>query len=445
MYRRHIVAFVCACMIALGAVGAFADSAEDYWPSWRGPSDTGAAVKGNPPITWSDTENIKWKVELPDKNDGTPVIWGDKIFLQSAVATKEDPGGGRKPPSVEEAGREIFTRMPTVPYRFNVLCLDRNTGKVLWEQNAIETIPHEGFHPSSSLASASPVTDGKHLWVSFGSRGLYCYTVDGELVWKQPLMEMLMFRGFGEGSSPAIAGDSVFILADHEGDSKIFAFNKHTGEPLWTKDRDEASGWTSPLPIMVDGKYQIVTSGSNLIRTYDAETGDIIWECSGLLRGAVPTPVTDNKNVYCMTGFQRHSLLAIELGHTGDLTDSDAIQWRIDNNTPYVPSPLLYDGKLYFVKALNPSISCYDAETGEVYYEGERIKGLKQFYGSPLGVAGRIYLADRAGTTVVLKHSGELEILATNKLDDVFDASPISVGDELFLKGDKYLYCIAES
>lgn len=442
MRTRHIMTLLCMLSLVVGSATVYAGTPEDNWPTWRGPNSTGAATKGDPPITWSETENIKWKVEMPDKGDGTPIIWGDKIFLQTAIATADDPR--RRATAEETADREIFTKVPTVPYKFNVLCLDRNTGKVLWEETVTEAIPHEGHHPSSSLASYSPVTDGEHVWFSFGSRGLYCYDLDGNQKWSQPLCEILSFRGFGEGSSPAIAGDAVIVVADGEGDSKIFAFNKLTGEPLWTKDRDEASSWSTPLPVEVDGKIQVITSGSNMVRSYDLETGDIVWQCAGLLRGCVPSPVIGGGKVFCMTGFQRHSLLAIELGHTGDLTDSDAIVWSIDDNTPYVPSPLLYDGRLYFVKANNPSISCYDAETGEIIFEKQKLVGLKTIYGSPTAAAGRIYQSDRKGTTIVVKVGDEFEVLATNKLDDVFDASPVVVGDELYLKGDSYLYCIAK-
>ncbi len=423
------------------ALGAFANSADGYWPSWRGPDGTGVAKEGNPPTTWSETENIKWKVEMPDTGDCTPVIWGDKIFIQYAIPTAEDTDA--KVPSKEEAGREIFTKTPTVPYKFGVMCLDRATGKTLWETTLLEAIPHEGHHQSSSFASYSPVTDGKHIWANFGSRGLHCLTVDGECVWSAELVEMLMIRGFGEGSSPAVVGDAVIVVCDHEGDSKIFAFNKITGEKLWEKDRDEPSTWATPIPVEVDGKVQVITSGSTAVRAYDPANGDIIWQCSGLAPGALPSPVVGNGMVYCMTGYQTNALIAIELGHTGDLTGTDAVKWSLGANTPYVPSPLLYGNRLYFTSGMRAALSCYDATTGEPYYEVEKLAGLKQMYSSPTGASGHVYIAGRKGATIVLKDSDQYEPIATNVLDDGFDASPVVVGDELFLRGEKYLYCIA--
>jgi outer membrane protein assembly factor BamB len=425
-----------SCVAALACAASHADT---NWPAWRGPSATGVA-DGNPPATWSETENIKWKVAMPDDGDCTPIIWGDRIFIQTAIADAEDPGAS--PPA--DAGREILTRMPTVSYSFRVVCLDRTDGKTLWERTAAEGIPHEGHHPSSSFASYSPVTDGEFVWASFGSRGIHCYTMDGEHVWSQDLIEMLTFRGFGEGSSPALAGDAVVVVADHEGQSKIFAFDKRTGEQLWSHDREEGTSWATPLPVEVGGKLQVITSASNFVRSYDASTGEVVWKCAGLTRGAIPSPVIGHGNVYCMTGYDAFSLLSIRLGGTGDLSGSDAIVWTADHGTPYISSPLLHDDRIYTIENMRPFLSCFDAKTGQVIYDKERLEGIRQMYSSPVGAAGRIYIAGRDGNVLVVKHADAFEILATNKLDDGFDASPVIVGAELFLKGEKSLYCVSE-
>lgn len=442
MRIREFTTILALLFAGMTALGAYADSAEDYWPAWRGPNANGVAVKGDPPITWSESENIKWKVEIPDSGDCTPIIWGDKIFLQTAVATAED--NRVAPPPQSESGREIFTRMPTVPYRFNVVCLDRETGKVLWERCAQEATPHEGHHPSSSFSASSIVTDGEKLWASFGSRGLHCYDLDGNHQWSAGLGQMLSFRAFGEGSSPVLAGDAVIVLADHEGDSKLIAFNKDTGERLWEKDRDEGTSWSTPLLTQVGDTFQVITSASKFIRSYDVKTGDLVWQCSGLPGPAVPSPVVGFGKVYCTVGYRGYALLAIELGRTGDLSDSDAIAWQLDKNTPYVASPLLYGDRIYFLDTLKPSLSCYEAQTGKPVYVGQRLEGMKQIYASPMAVDGRIYFAGRKGSMIVIKHSDTFEVLAANSLDDEgFDASPVVVGDELYLKGDTYLYCIA--
>lgn len=422
---------------------ALAGSAVDYWPAWRGPHATGVA-DGNPPVTWSETENVKWKIDLPSSGDSTPVVWGDKIFLQTAVPTAEEPPseGRMRPRQVN--GRTVLTQAPTVPYRFNVLCIDRNTGETLWEKTAHESIPHEGFHPDHGYASFSPVTDGEHLWVSFGSQGLYCYDVDGNQKWRADTLQMLTFNGFGEGSSPALAGDVVVMVADHEGESKIFAFDKKTGEKRWERDRDEGTSWATPQVVEVNGKLQVITSGANFVRSYDAQTGEEIWRCAGLTRGVIPSPVIGFGKVFCMTGYQGPTLLAIDFTRTGDLTDTDAVAWTLDSNTPYVSSPLLYDDKIYFVQNLRPILSCYDAQTGKPHYEKEKLDELKQIYSSPVGAGGHVYLAGRSGVTYVMKHSDTFEVVAKNTLDDGIDSSPVVIGDELYIRSNNHLYCIAE-
>jgi outer membrane protein assembly factor BamB len=464
MRFRRIWLLSCVVVPALGSFGA---APEDNWPSWRGPNSNGVAVKGNPPSTWSETQNIKWKIALPGHGTSTPIIWGDKIFIQTAVPTKEEPApasgpeqgtaqaGGQQPEGPREGGpREgrsrrggggMRTPPPDSPYKFNVVCFDRKTGKLLWEKTVREEIPHEGTHPTGSYASNSPVTDGTLVWVSFGSRGLYCFDFEGNQKWSRDLGKMQMKNSFGEGSSPALAGDAIVVLMDHEAGSKILAFNKKTGEPLWEKSREEATAWSSPLPVAVKGALQIVTTATNRIRSYDAKTGDIVWECAGLTTNAIPTPVSGFGRVYCTSGFRGYSLKSIDLAHTGDLTGTPAIAWEISQGTPYVASPLLYDDRLYITADRNALLSCYDAKSGKPFFTTQAIPELKQIYASPAGAGNKIYIADRDGKVAVIKKSDTFELLATNVLDDGFDASPIFAGNELYLKGRKSLYCIAEN
>ena len=430
-----------ALIAGLAGLGALAESPDDNWPNWRGPNADGVAVKGSPPVTWSESENIKWKVPLPGKGSSTPVVWGNKIFIETAVPTGEEPPAAAR--SAPRRRGPPSTPAPKAPLEFRLICLDRETGEILWERTAVETIPHEGHHPTGTFASYSPITDGEHVWVSFGSRGLHCYDMDGNHKWSTELIQMRKKLTFGEGSSPTLAGDAIIVVMDHEGQSKIAAFDKDTGDPLWETAREEGTSWASPLPVEVDGKIQVITNATSLIRSYDAKTGDLIWQCRGLTPNAIPTPVVGFGNVYCTSGFRGYALMAIELGHTGDLTDTDAIVWEVDRGTPYVASPLLYDGKIYVVDSLRPILSCYDAVTGATIFEDQKLDGLKQIYASPVGAGGRIYIADRAGSTMVLKQSDTFEILARNTLDEGFDASPVVIGDELYLKGSDHLYCIA--
>jgi outer membrane protein assembly factor BamB len=323
--------------------------------------------------------------------------------------------------------------------------LDRGTGKVLWQQVGREEVPHEGYRQGEgSFASSSGLTDGKRVFAYFGSRGLYCYDLDGKQQWEQDLGKMRMAMGFGEGSSPGLYQDTLIVNRDNEDNSFIIALDKNTGKTLWKKPREEHTSWSTPLIIERDGKAQAGVTATGKVRSYDVASGEVLWECGGLTRNVIPCPVADASMVYCMSGFQGNALLAIRLGRTGDLTGGDAIAWTHNKNTPYVPSPLLYDGKLYFFAVNNGVLSCLDTKAGDPLFEAQKLEELTGVYASPLGAAGRVYLASRNGVTVVLKQSDKLEVLATNHLDEKFEASPAAAGRELFLRGREFLYCITE-
>jgi len=444
---KRSVLFPMVAILVVMNVNVSADSGDDYWPTWRGPNYAGISAKGNPPLKWSETENVKWKIELTgDASNSSPVIWKDKLFYQTAVETdvKGTPAasnagagqGGRRGPGGSP---------PTNVYKFNLVCLDRNSGKLLWEKTVREVLPHEGHRDDHGFASYSPVTDGKLVWADFGSRGLHCFDMDGNLKWSKDLGRMNIVMSFGEGGSLALAGNAVVVVRDHEGDSFIFALNKNTGEVLWKKDRDEGSSWATPLPVEVSGKIQIVTSATNLIRSYDLETGDIVWQCAGQTRNVIPSPVAGLGMVYCTSGYRGSALQAIELGRTGDLSGSDAIKWQVNEATPYVPSPLLYGGKIYVCDLNKEVVSCYDAKTGQAYFVKQNLDQIKGIYSSPAAAANRIYFAGRNGVTCVISPSEKFEILAVNVLDDKFDCSPAFVGNEMYLKGKSNLYCISSS
>jgi outer membrane protein assembly factor BamB len=295
------------------------------------------------------------------------------------------------------------------------------------------------------LAPYSPVTDGKFIWASFGSRGLYCLDMEGKKIWSKQTDKLKKAGRFGEGSSPLLVDDVIVVLADQEGQSKITAYNKSNGDIVWEQMRDEISSWSSPIATQVDGRTEIITSASNAIRSYDSKTGELIWQSRGLTGCAAPTPVVANGKVYCSTGFRGISTMVIELGHEGDLTDSDAISWRTQKVGANVPSPLVYKNQLYVFKGYSSSLSSFNAETGEEYFHGERIDGLKQVYASPIGVNGYVYVSGRNGKTAILKAGNDFDVVAVNELDTILDGSPVVVGNELFLRGRMKLYCIAKN
>ena len=334
---------------------------------------------------------------------------------------------------------------PTAPVQFVIISLDRKTGKPLWQKTAREQVPHEGHHRDHGFASGSPVTDGEHVFAWFGSFGLYCYDMQGNLKWEKDLGDMQTRNSFGEGTSPTLHGETIVINWDHEGEDFIVALDKKTGKELWRQKRDEPTTWSTPLVVEHGGKAQVVVSATNKIRSYDLATGAPVWECAGMTANAIPTPVSESDRLYAISGFRGAALLAIQLGRTGDLTGTDAIVWKHEKSTPYVPSPLLVGGRLYFYSGNNGTLSIFDAATGKPFVEAERISDLLGgVYASPVSADGRIYLAGRDGKTVVIKQSDKIEILATNKLDDRIDASPAIVGKNIFLRGHQSLYCIGE-
>ncbi|MBN1844446.1 MAG: PQQ-like beta-propeller repeat protein [Sedimentisphaerales bacterium] len=428
-------------------MAAYGNLPPEVWPTWRGPLMSGISPQGDPPLTWSETDNILWKVKLAgDGSNSSPIVWGDKIFFQTAQETDKQATAGAAAPAGGSDGRRRFgSRAPTHIHTFHLICLDRQTGKQLWEKTVCEILPHQGHHADHGFASFSPVTDGEFIWAHFGSRGVYCYDLDGRQQWKRDLGQLNIRAGFGEGGSVALADDKLMVLMDHEGDSFLVALDKKTGEPVWKQDRDEPTSWTTPLVVQVDGQMQVIVNGSNRTRGYHAQTGQELWQCGGQTENVVPTPVTGFDMVFCTSGFRGSALQAIRLGQRGDLTGSDAVAWQVNEATPYVPSPLLYGEKVYVCATNNGVISCYNAKTGKPYYVKRTLEQIKGIYASPVGAAGRVYLVGRNGVTYVLDNTKDWEILAVNTLDDHIDCSPAIIGETMYLKGKEYLYCIGEA
>ncbi len=421
---------------------AVVTAAEQNWPAWRGPLANGVAPGANPPVEWSESSNVVWKVPVPGRGTSTPILWGDQVFLLTAIpegAEAAAPTEGR-----EGAGRSGRGETPSQAQRFTVIAVGRDDGKVRWQQTARVQVPHEGHHKDHGFASASPVTDGRVLIASFGSFGLFAYDLKGKLLWEKDLGDMRTRNSFGEGSSPALHGTTVVVLWDHEGEDFIVALDTRDGRELWRQRRDEPTGWSTPLIVEQGGKPQVVVNGTNKVRAYDLATGSLLWECSGQTANAIPTPVADEGRVIVMSGFRGSALQVIRLGGSGDLTGTDAIVWSHNKGTPYVPSPLLYGSRLYFLSGNTAMLSIFDARTGKPEVEMERLDGITGVYASPVGAAGRVYLAGRDGGVVVLKEGPKVEVLATNRLEDGFDASPAAVGNRLYLRGRASLYCLGE-
>jgi outer membrane protein assembly factor BamB len=412
---------------------------DSNWPQWRGPLGTGAAIKGNPPTEFSETKNLKWKTAIPGKGHATPIIWKNNIIVQTAVATDEK-GDTALMAKVSRMPGEISAAI----HEFKVINVNRETGKIMWETTVAKEMPLEGTHNLGSWASNSPCTDGEFIYAYFGSRGLFCLDFSGNIIWKRDFGQLEKHMSFGEGESPYLYGDRIFIQWDHEGESFIVAINKKNGEDLWKVNRDEATSWSSPFVVEVNGKTQVITSATTQVRSYDFETGEVIWTSTGLTRNVIPNPVYENGILYVMSGFRGSALQAIDLAKAkGDISGTAAILWTYSEDTPYTPNPVLMNGKLFFLRVNNGYLSSLDAKTGKVFYSKEKLEGINSIFSSPTGVADRLYIAaDKI--CLVLKAGETFEVISFNILDDNFHASPVIVGNELILRGFQSLYCFSE-
>lgn len=411
-------------ILSIIALSAPTDAEQGQWPALRGPNYNGLVDQGNPPITWSEEKNIRWKVAIPGAGHASPILWNDHLYVQTAV--KVSTGDAAK-------------------YHYKLLAIHKDSGKTTWERTVREAPPVEdSHHRTATFASNSGITDGEHLYAYFGSQGLYCFDFDGNLKWEKDLGDMTTRNSFGEGSSPAIQGNVLVANWDHEGDSFIVALDKRTGAELWRQQRDEPSSWSTPLIIKFADRHQVIVSASNKTRSYDLKTGKIIWQCAGLGTNVIPTPLYRDGVVYVASGHRSPAMQAIQLEKAkGDITGTDAVLWSIDKNTPYVASPLLYGDRLFMTKDRNAILSSYNPATGEVIYGPQRLEGMGHVYSSLVGVGERIYIADLEGNTLVVKSSEKFAALAKNVLDEGTAAALIVAGDAIYLRGNQHLYCIA--
>ena len=445
MFLRVLLAVVC-CLPAHSALAGEASttavsSALDDWPQWRGPLANGVSPKADPPIHWSETNNLRWKIALPAKGHSSPIVFGDAVYLLGATPI------GEAQTAVHDDAPGVHDSVPvTHRHQFIVFAVNRRDGSVAWKKTMREEWPHEGGHTTGSLASNSAVTDGEHVYAFFGSRGLYCLDLKGELKWQKDLGRMKTLHAHGEGSSPVLHGDKLMLCWDHEGESFLYAFDKRSGKQLWKVARDEKTSWSTPLVVEPDGKPQVVVSATKRVRGYDLSTGALIWECAGLTDNVVSSPVYAEGIVIAGNSYYQQAMVAIRLaGAKGDITATDRVAWKLNRMTPYVSSPLLYGDTLYFLRHNQNILSRLNPVTGQPRGEPIRLEGINDFiFSSPVGAANRIYVTGRDGNTVVLRHDRENAALAVNHLDDSFSASPALAGKELYLRGERFLYCLGE-
>ena len=392
------------------------------WPHWRGDGGNGVSLAARPPVEFGPDRNLRWKAEVPGRGSSSPVVVGDRVFVTTAVPVEGEPG-----------------RLD-----FRLLCFDRETGRETWSRSCVKAVPHEGTHETNGFASASPCTDGERVYAHFGSRGLHGFTLAGEPLWSRDFGDMTVRHGFGEGSSPTLAGEVIIVPWDHEGPSMLFALDKFTGKTVWETPRDEPTSWATPLVVTdAAGTTQVVMNGENAARGYDLATGKELWRCGGQTVRPCASAVAAGGRAWIGSGFRGAFLGAFDLAGRGDLATGSHVLWTKHSGTPDVASPLLSGGRLFYYKEKTGLLTCVNAETGQPHYQTERIPGVARTYASPVAAGGHVYLTDRSGRITVIEDAAALKIVAENDVGEGVDATPAPAGDSLFVRGERHLFRFA--
>jgi len=434
-----------ATTIGICAVALNMTAAEEVWPQFRGPGSCGIGEGENLPVTWSSTRNVAWKTPIPGMGWSSPIVWGQRVFVTTVV----DTGTSMEPKKGLYFGGEQKKPSEAV-HLWKVLCLDLTTGKIMWDRTVHKGIPTFTRHRKNSYASATPVTDGQRVYAYFGNLGLFCFSMDGEPLWKKMIGPFKTRLGWGSGASPIVHEERLYLCNDNEADSFLMALNVHDGKELWRVPRDEKSNLATPFVWENKLRSEIVTSGSNRIRSYDMQ-GELLWELGGASGITICTPSSRFGLLYVASGYiadRKRPLFAVKPGATGDITledeqnSNDYVQWCQRRAAPYNTSPLIYGDDAYI--CLDQGImACYDARTGEVVYEKKRLPA-RHFTASPWAYDNKVFCLDESGKTFVIKAGPEFEVLHANQLDEetMCLATPAMVGDRLLIRTDRALYCL---
>ncbi len=432
-------------VFALSTSAVVKDKESSNWPQWRGPESMGISPEKDVPTEWSASKNVKWKTPIPGRGHSQPIVWGKRVFLTTALEGEVVPGAKAVPHMAD--GKE--TKHPDSvganrKHTFKVMSLDRDTGKVLWEQTAWEGTPYDDRHRKSSYAAPTPATDGKMVYTYFGTEGLYAHDFNGKLVWKY-MPGKIATAGMGTGTSPVLHENFVILQCDEEdgANSFIVALDKKTGKEVWKMPRKVQISWSSPVLIKTAKRTELVTSGNEAIIAYDPATGKELWRTRGVESNAIPNPVATGDMVIVSAGYPAKIAMALRLGASGEVKDSDVV-WKFTKGTAYVPSPILYGEYLYLMSDRG-IITCLNAKTGAVVYEGGRVPIPATFTASPVAFDNKILLTSEDGDTFIIKAGPKHEILGTNSLDEPVYASPAIADGKIFIRGEKNLYCISKT
>jgi outer membrane protein assembly factor BamB len=442
--KRISTALFFSFLLTVTLINSASAKVSSNWPQWRGDNGGVSAEKGLP-VEWSNTKNVKWKTPIEGRGHSSPIVWGKKIFLTTALDGAAI--AGRKPGVTHKmADGSDFVHPDAVGadlmHTFKVVCLDRTNGKILWERTSYEGPVYDSRHKKASFASSTPATDGKYVFAFFGSEGLYAYDYKGRLLWKQNLGK-LGTASVGYGVSPILYGNFVIMLCDDSGgNSFIAAFDKRTGREAWRVARKVDITWSTPVLVRTSkGTTELVAGAAEAIIAYDPTTGKELWRHKGLESNAVPTPVVQNDMVVVTSGYPAKIALAIRAGGTGDITGTPNLVWSYNKGTAYVPSPILLGDYIYLTTDRG-LLTALEAKTGKMAYEGARPPKAVLFQASPVAFEDKILMTSEEGDTYVIKAGPKHEVLRTNSLGEAVAASPAIADGNIYIRGDKNLYAI---
>jgi outer membrane protein assembly factor BamB len=436
--QATFIAFLCA---------SGHSAAAENWPGWRGPRGSGVTEETGFPLAWSGTQNVRWKAAVEGRGHSSPVIWGDYVFLLTSVEGPVVPGHR----AVEHKGwrgEDGYVHPDSTGadhrYTLKVLALERASGKLLWERSVYEGPMYDNRHRKNTYASSTPATDGERVYAFFDAEGLYCLDFEGNLLWKRDFPNVAK-GGMGPGMSPVLFGNLVIVLNDVEyGEgSYIMALDKKTGARVWRTPRKHRRSWATPLLVEAGGRTELVANGAESVIAYDPANGLELWRAPGVESHPIPSPVNGHGLVILTAGSQAKRALAVRLGGSGDLADTTHVVWRYAKGTAYVPSPILFGDYVYLMTDKG-ILTCLDARSGELQYEGGRVPVPATFTASPVAFDGVILLTSEDGDTFVIKAGPQHEILRTNSLGEPVFASPALSSGEIFIRGEKHLYCISK-
>jgi outer membrane protein assembly factor BamB len=422
-------------------------SAQDNWPRFRGP-DASGVVADDPrlPDTWDQENNVRWKAEIPGWGWGSPVVWGDRVFV-SAVHSDDDY---EKPKRGLYLGRGRGEPPDTV-HHWMVYCLSLKTGELIWKHEAHTGKPQIPRHPKSTYAAETPTTDGKRLYVLFGDVGLYCYDFGGKQLWSHPIEPKKTMSGYGAAASPVVQGDQVIMVYDNQEESYIAAIDGGTGATRWQIPRDERSTWATPFVWKHDGGTEIVATGKNENRSYSPD-GELLWHFDGIMSVlTIPSPFAADGLLYITSGYfqdNKRPVFALRPGAKGDITlDDDTnsnefIAWSLQKMGPYNTSPIVYGG-FYYTLLDRGMITCHDAKTGELVYNRKRFPQGASFTASPWAYNGKVFFLDEEGKTYVMPVGREFKVERTNSLDELSIATPSMSQGKLLIRTASQVYCIS--